>query len=436
MNDPNAERNSSDYSEKDSFLRFYRGNDNFFENLIVWKAGKKITNREILFCYPNNCNPLSASKTADHIFPSPYTISDLDKEPLFHLATLTPPDGIRFVYAYILKTTNDIKLAIDKEIVIPKKSLLILSIESKYFHPSSFRSIFFHLYNKLSYQSFSEEIEVYMHPRVFEKPNFVELRGLPYDISIDAEIGRFHHFIFSILRVNQVLQILIHLLCSSSITVTSISTRQLSFGCFALLSLMFPIQWPMTFITALPENLIDYAYNPTPLIIGIPTYLFPKIDISQTNCCVILNLDFGHIDILKSFSYDTKYQSLIKAVEKLLEKELDNYKTTRIFPAFRIQIILWEFITGFALISADLMDVDFNQEHLDDIIATQLLKLNANTKSNENDDSVKTAFLESSVINHFCDIVKHGDKSKIPIDFFKIVQKMGNLMQIVTKPKK
>lgn len=398
----------ADIVEKNSFLRFYKGKDNFFENFSVWKVDQTMKNRKVILNFPPDNHPLAG--TADHIFPSADSLPSLS-EPFYHMATLSPEDGIRVIYSLIFETKHAILFQRqDQSFSIDKKSMIILAIESKYLHPNCFKTILQHLYNHLPQESvvLDEELEIYLQPDIIKSPFSTELTCLPYDISIAAEIGRFHQFIFSSFRINQVIMLLNHLLAGSSILVTSVSTTQLSVGCFGLLSLLYPIQWPNVFITALPAHLIDCVASPVPFIIGIPFNLLNRPELREVEMDLLVNMDFVHFETSNSPLISSKVEQLSKKVQKLLHKEIEIFKNTGLFPAYRIKIVILKYIVGMILIAANMTDSDLAQPNIMEDVVKRILnhrEWSFEDEVQKNRDSLERRLLESPVLTIFCESV-------------------------------
>lgn len=426
--------NSDASIEKDSFLRFFVGTEPFFENFSVWKVESDIVNREIVFRYPLGATSLA--ENAQHVFPSAENLPDIEDQ-IFHMATIMPTDGIRIIYSLIFKTKGQFNLTNENEITIPKQTLLIMSIQSKYLHPSTFRNILLHILNHLPYPKIlNDELFSYIHPQINRSIESTEIVGVPFDISSSAEIGRFHHFIFSSFKVNQVLHILLYLLSSFTFHVMSVSTSQLSIGCFSLLSLMYPIQWPDIFITALPEHSLEYVSPPYPYIIGLPVNLLSNHKLRDFTADVNINFDFADVVFNKSIQIDSRYAELIKSVESLIEEELKAYRTTNIFPAYKIQLYLWQYMTGIALITADLGQTDLDPESFEITLANALLKMSKKTPDSIPRNSIQRMLLESNVICHFCNGILYSRTTKIPKAFFDVIKDLKPLMKAAYKKQK
>lgn len=425
--------------EKDSFLRFFVGTEPFFENFSVWKVESDIANREIVFRYPLGATSLA--ENAQYVFPSAENLTDIEDQ-IFHIATINSTGELRIIYSLIFKTKGQFNLTNQSEITIPKQTLLIMSIQSKYLHPSAFRNILVHILNHLPYPNLlNNELFSYIHPQINRSIESTEIVGVPFNISSSAEIGRFHHFIFSSFKVNQVLHILLYLLSSFNFHVMSVSTSQLSIGCFSLLSLMYPIQWPNIFITALPEHSLEYVSPPYPYIIGLPVNLLSNHKLTELTADVNINFDFAdvvfnQINQQVSIQIDSKYAELIKCVESLIEEELKAYRTTNIFPAYKIQLYLWQYMTGIALITADLGQTDLDPESFEITLANALLKMAKKTPHSIPRDSIQRMLLESNVISHFCNGILYSRTTKIPKAFFDVIKDLKPLMKAAYKKQK
>ena len=275
-------------AENFRLLRFYQKEDEqFFENFSVWKVKSDGTKKSLKLNYPEENHPLAGTET--QIVPSPDALPNLSEhDSYFHMATLCPEDGIRFVYSliFLLKKRAILKMT-SKDVKLHKNTIAILVIESKYLHPVHFKAILTQIFNHIRNVDIVNEFNYYIHPTIVHRNFQSEFESLPFDISVTTEIGRFHHFIFSIFRPNQVLNILINLLLGQSLLVTSFDTVKICTGCFALLALLYPIIWPNVFISTLPKQMLASAGSPFPFIIGIQYQLFLSEEMqykSMWNC--------------------------------------------------------------------------------------------------------------------------------------------------------
>ena len=63
----------------------------------------------------------------------------------------------------------------------------------------------------------------------------------------------------------------------------------------ALLSLLWPLNWPHTFIPVLPHQLLPALGSPAPFMIGVPLELRAQVDQHVLAPLVQLNLDDGRL---------------------------------------------------------------------------------------------------------------------------------------------
>ncbi|KAK8884355.1 hypothetical protein M9Y10_043465 [Tritrichomonas musculus] len=420
----------NDSTEKTRFLRFYQGYDDedFFENFSIWLVEKDGSHKTLQLNYPEDRQPLAG--TADQIAPSPDALPNLEEHhPFFHFSSLCPEDGIRVVYSLIFLTKEKYEIHIpSKSVTIQEGALTILVVESKFLHPVHFKAILTHIYNDIHHGEIQEVFNLYSHPPTIHNNFTLLFEALPFDISTTAEIGRFHHFLFSIFQPNQVLIILIHLILSLSVIVTSIDTTKLCAGCFSLLSLLYPIIWPCVFISTLPSNLIETVNSPFPFIIGVPFKFFLRNDMKNVEVDTFVNLDCGNFISSANLDFDAKINTLISKVSDLLNNELEICKKYRGFPAFRIQLILWQFLLALMLISANMTDADLSDPQLKRRLAEALQDKKKKRQSKKN--SVQHILYDSIVIDFLCEHITSGFTKYIPDDFFKVLssQSMKELM--------
>lgn len=423
----------NDTTEKTRFLRFYQGNDDeiFFENFSVWLVEKDGSQKTLQLNYPEDRQPLSG--TADHIAPSPDALPNLEQHhPFFHFASLCPEDGIRVVYSLIFLTKEKYEIRIpSKSITIKEGALTIFVVESKFLHPVHFKAILTHIYNDIHHGDIQEIFNLYHRPVIIRNNFTLLFEALPFDISTTAEIGRFHHFLFSIFQPNQVLIILIHLILSQSVIITTTDTTKLCTGCFSFLSLLYPIIWPSVFISTLPSNLLETVNSPFPFIIGIPLRFFLRDDMKNVEVDTFINLDCGNIISSVKLDIDSKINALITKTSDLLNNELEICRKYKGFPSYRIQLILWQFMLALMLISANMTDTDLSDPNIKKKLATALLDKKRKRQSKR--DSVQQGLYDSIVIDFLCEHIISGFTKYIPDDFFGVLtsKNMKELMSFL-----
>ncbi|KHJ99863.1 DENN domain protein [Oesophagostomum dentatum] len=81
-------------------------------------------------------------------------------------------------------------------------------------------------------------------------------------------------------------------LCDAKIILHSSSQQRLSDSAYAIKSIIFPFEYTYTFVTALPELLLEYLESPTPYLMGVLSQVrgkLPNVD------AVVVDLDTGEV---------------------------------------------------------------------------------------------------------------------------------------------
>ncbi|KJH46561.1 DENN domain protein [Dictyocaulus viviparus] len=81
-------------------------------------------------------------------------------------------------------------------------------------------------------------------------------------------------------------------LCDAKIILHSSSQQRLSDSAYAIKSIIFPFEYTYTFVTALPELLLEYLESPTPYLMGVLSQVrgkLPNVD------AVMVDLDTGEV---------------------------------------------------------------------------------------------------------------------------------------------
>ncbi|VDM52268.1 unnamed protein product [Angiostrongylus costaricensis] len=81
-------------------------------------------------------------------------------------------------------------------------------------------------------------------------------------------------------------------LCDTKIILHSSSQQRLSDSAYAIKSIIFPFEYTYTFVTALPELLLEYLESPTPYLMGVLSQVrekLPPVD------AVVVDLDTGEV---------------------------------------------------------------------------------------------------------------------------------------------
>jgi hypothetical protein len=438
-----ARRCQSDLADRDAIFRFYDGPSKLFDNLSLWtvpyRLGMEMTDRQQILNFPPGRPPLAGSFA--HIFPSIASLPDLIEQ-FFHMAIVTPPEeGVRTIYSLIFEMLQSVPVMKDGvELTLPEKSLVILALESRYVHPFVFYQLLIHFFNSFTsgrlFSMDQSEIELYADgQREVHKTGAVTLEQFPHDISPDAEIGRLHHFAFTAFRVKQILSIIFHLVVGDQVIATSISTERLSIGCFALISLLYPVQWSIPFIPVLPEELRDHLGSPFPFLIGVPFRWIEDNVTEGMDPCLVVNLDIGAVIAPEPEPvYGARYNILAQKMSARLAGELAIYTSSGVFPAYRIRIVLWQFIAGIMAITAG-MAVPGKLNVMD--VCRGILELRETTKGDIPRNSYQRLVLESTLIVHFAEQVTSGvEQLKVGDKFANVFDGMQDVLAAISKGKK
>jgi hypothetical protein len=182
----------------------------------------------------------------------------------------------------------------------------------------------------------------------------------PFDIRAEAEVGRLQQFIFSCFPIQQVMSLITELLAGQHMIVTSVVTGRIGIGCLALLALLYPLEWSSVFIPLLPDSLIPSLGSPFPYVIGIPFDWLEDEKLEGMDPVILVNLDLGVVLVPpeEKVELENEFVILINKISMKLEDELKVYKNYGLFPAARIQELLWLLIGGILALTAGLSLTD------------------------------------------------------------------------------
>mmetsp|Transcript_40243 Transcript_40243/g.52985 ORF Transcript_40243/g.52985 Transcript_40243/m.52985 type:complete len:348 (+) Transcript_40243:346-1389(+) len=147
--------------------------------------------------------------------------------------------------------------------------------------------------------------------------------------------------LFEFLGPSQVSTAISMLLQEQSILVVSHSPECLTPICEALLSLIYPLQWPHAYIPVLPQCYLEYTEAPVPFLIGISSECLHYLQGSVISSICIINLDSGSVvPPLKDGTFFQLPRSLeqqqVSKWERLLAVELNNRTNDKLNVALRI----------------------------------------------------------------------------------------------------
>jgi hypothetical protein len=404
-----------------ALLRFYTGEGPLFDNCAVWVPSPDL--HDPIFSYPGDTAPCSG--TTEHIAFFLNTACDLTA-PLFRVVAARPDNEIRVIYTLTCEMKTDIKIG--------DSSIVLISIESRYFHPLLFHSLAVIIQQELM-MSVDFCLSDYHRPHLTQGPGSERfIAPFAFGISADAEIGRLQQFLFSCFRVKHVVTILCHLLASDPIIVTSISLTRLGLGCFALLALLHPFQYPLIFIPLLPESLMGTLGSPFPYLIGVPYTWIEQNNLRGLDPTVVVNLDLGAvISPEPRAAFEPQFAVLQQRIVAKLEEELELYRTYGVFPAARISAVIWEMIAGTLAVAARVAAPVTVVE-----VASELLRLRESDEAAEEESahSFRRLILESTVVVYGAEQVQGRANSAAAPHWNEVYREMGDILAAVQKAKK
>ena len=101
--------------------------------------------------------------------------------------------------------------------------------------------------------------------------------------------------LFHCLSIPHIQQILAVLLLDGKVVIHSQNKYQLTLCSTALLSLLKPVHYTLTYIPLLPPQLIDYIEAPTPFLIGLHSGTFTSNQEEEDLQCLLVHLDYDKV---------------------------------------------------------------------------------------------------------------------------------------------
>lgn len=413
------EPDASSSSDAYSIIRFYENeSEELFKVFSLWTVDETMSDRNRIYVFPKGQSSMEGAE--DHIFPSVSTLPDLN-QPYFHMATLHPNEGTLILYSLIFKTANELVMRVNDDseecTTVPANSLITLVIESKFLHPNIFHILLTQIYNRLSgsgtsVSAMEEDLEEYWKPKLEREGEKIAFPWSPFDITMDTEIGKLQHYMFTMLKPLQICKLLVWMLIGDHVFMTAMSTTNLCMGCFGALALIYPIPWSMTFISTIPERSIGSVQAPGSLLAGIPWVFLSKPEL-RDEMYTLVNLDFGSVDEADRIE-DPKYDAVLKLTKELLEAEVKTKNQTGVFPAYRVRMTLWRFMMAMVLITYDYENEDWKKLTHRDVTDRIQEYRKMKRRNNPDDSSWKQKMRESQLIDYFAQIYK---QAKIPPDW-------------------
>ena len=179
------------------------------------------------------------------------------------------------------------------------------------------------------------------------------------NFSPECELSRLFQFIFKKLHVSNILSALVAMLLDCKIAVISADLEMLGNMVFALIALIFPLDWPGTFIPILPPSILTTLDAPFAYIVGLHSSVAEKLlDIVGY---FVINVDVHYAAIVGMENFPPNILQLISTWTEKIRSLLNQFSP--IFPFVQVQNKIREFII-------DLFQCTFNNKNIkpDDLI--------------------------------------------------------------------
>ncbi|VDM24979.1 unnamed protein product [Toxocara canis] len=116
---------------------------------------------------------------------------------------------------------------------------------------------------------------------------------LSYTVPVTAD--KVALFLEQLGTIQNVLTLLCAILTDRKILFRSCSLTRLADSCYAVCVLLYPFEYPHTFVPVLPELLIEYLESPTPYIMGLlHSVRTLNVDLDTT---IVIDLDIGAVHV-------------------------------------------------------------------------------------------------------------------------------------------
>lgn len=180
------------------------------------------------------------------------------------------------------------------------------------------------------------------------------------NLSPSNELCRLYSFIFTKLPIRSILATIVAMLLDCRIVVISSNLSHLSDAAFSILSFIYPIEWPLTFIPILPQSLFTTLEAPFGYLIGIhSSYSHYLLDIDRY---FVVNIDAHYTAVVGMEDFPDRISNFIEERSNTIENILS--ECSPIFPFLLIQKEIRRFVR-------DMFGVTFsieNSEHIHEII--------------------------------------------------------------------
>jgi hypothetical protein len=156
------------------------------------------------------------------------------------------------------------------------------------------------------------------------------------------EISKLLRHMFSNFSVNYILPIVCAMMLDCRIVVLSSNPEMLGMTAFGILGLVFPLNWPGTFIPLLPKRLETALEAPFAFIIGVHSTLCKKLLADDFGTYFVVNVDTHDASLVGMDDFPAEMMHEADATGDEIKEMIRAYRP--LFPAAEISRKLKEFI--------------------------------------------------------------------------------------------
>lgn len=315
-------------------LNFHEENQKIFDFYIKVEKAKDSFNTKVLFP-ENTAIPEIAQRL--ELFCFPYQQLITDEEYKFYLCLTDSSKKQTYIY-------------------INRKKTVAYCLLSPFYHPNFFLNISCLISGVKEYSIPSACLKFLDSQIYHEKYDWRASWNAPssnefgisnhdligYQISPSCELSKLYQFIFNKLPIPYILITLVAMSLDCRIVVISSNLSDISEAVFSLISLIYPLKWPGTFIPILPSSILTMLDAPFAYLIGIHSSTADTL--LSIDRYFLVNIDFHYCASVGMEDFPPEVLKYINEQSDKLKKII--YRYSPIFPFIQIQKQIRLFIRG------------------------------------------------------------------------------------------
>ncbi|VDK42813.1 unnamed protein product [Anisakis simplex] len=118
----------------------------------------------------------------------------------------------------------------------------------------------------------------------------------PLSLKVPVTADKVALFVEQMGTIQNILTLLVAIMTDRKVLFRSSSLTRLADSCYAICALLYPFEYPHTFVPVLPEILMEYLESPTPYIMGLLNSIRSGLNV-DLETTIIVELDIGAIHI-------------------------------------------------------------------------------------------------------------------------------------------